>query len=314
MKKRVFYLLLGLEAVLCVGLCLSRSSGTGAFEAVMAFPAAPIGLGLRALSLTGRVGAAAALALYAAVCLVPAAFLLREKSRRRLRGEDVLLGALTVWLVFALYLNANPAKLSALTPAVGLDYGRLIVGGAGWTLLVSWLVLRVLRRAFDGGPEELRRDLGALLALLCFVFVWGACGNLFGGLVSSYTALPGDAGPDRGMLILRFAVSALPLALDLLVTLSALSLLEAMSADPWSEATVARAGILARRCGVCLAAVVVANLAYYAANLLLAGALTDVSANVSAPLLSVCFVLAALLLARVVEENHRLKADSDSII
>ena len=312
MRKKTLYLLLSLEGVLCAALCLLRPSVTGLFTTVMAFPTEPLGLALRTLSLTGRPGAAAALALYAALCLVPVWYLLRERARRPLRGEDALLGLLTVWLAFALYLMANPAKLSALSPVPDLEYGKLLVGGAGWALLASWLVFRVLRRAYGGGMGELRRELGVFLTLLCVLFVWGACHGAFGALVTSFGASVSMA--DRVSVVLQFVMDALPWAADLVVTLAALDLLAAMGKDTCSEETAARADALSKRCGVCLAVVAAANLAFYAFELLMVRALSSVTANVSFPVFSVCFVLAALLLARVVEENRRLKADSDSII
>jgi hypothetical protein len=61
MKRKLFVALLVLEAAACIAFCAARASLSGAFTAAMAFPFEQLGLGLRALSLAGRLGAAAAL-------------------------------------------------------------------------------------------------------------------------------------------------------------------------------------------------------------------------------------------------------------
>jgi hypothetical protein len=78
MKRRLLYALLVLEAALCITLSLAKNSFGGAFSALLAFPFEQIGLGLRLLSLTGKLGNSIALTLYAAFCLLPAFFLLRD--------------------------------------------------------------------------------------------------------------------------------------------------------------------------------------------------------------------------------------------
>jgi hypothetical protein len=56
MKRSLLYVLLVLEGALCITFSLAKISPGGAFSAAMAFPFEQIGLGLRLLSLTGKLG------------------------------------------------------------------------------------------------------------------------------------------------------------------------------------------------------------------------------------------------------------------
>ena len=86
MKKKFWICLLAAEAAACIAFCLLQSRFSGIFTDLLAFPFQQLGLGLRALSLSGAAGNAAAIVLYLALCLSPAAVLLVMKRRCPLHG------------------------------------------------------------------------------------------------------------------------------------------------------------------------------------------------------------------------------------
>ncbi len=321
MKRKLLIALLVLEAAACIAFCAARASLSGAFTAAMAFPFEQLGMGLRALSLTGRLGAAAALALYAALSLLPAWFLLRAAGRRKLRPEDALLGVLSALLFAALYLTANPGRLGGLFGGggdAGLAVGKAVLGGTVYSALAGYLILRALRLFSESGMERLQNYMSVLLGLLSVLFVWAIFGGALGRMLDAYAALrSGNVGNEDALgasyvfLGLKFLVEALPWALDTVAAFAAMALLSAMGTDRYSEETVLAAERLSRWCAAALAAVLLSNIGFNVLQLVFAGALRTIESSLSIPVISVAFVLAVLLFARVVAENRRLKGDND---
>jgi hypothetical protein len=324
MKRRLLYTLLISEAALCITLSLAKISPGGAFSALMAFPFEQIGLGLRLLSLTGKLGNSIALTVYAAFCFLPAFFLLRFGNKRKLYIEDALLGLLSAALFVSLYLMINPlyiGKMFGGIAAAGLPLGKAVLGGTLWSILCGYLILRVLRLSFESGTAKLQEYVGALLCALSFLFVWVICGSAFGEMLDSFSALrEGNKGSESGLgtthvfLVLRYLTDALPYILDTVTVFLTLDLLAAMRTDRYSEQTETRALRLSRWCGKALAATVVSGVLLNLLQLLFARALRIVDSNVSIPLASVLFVLAVLFFARLISENRRLKGDIDLFI
>lgn len=324
MKKNLLYILLIIEAAFCFAFNLIKASASDAFSAAMAFPFELIGNILRRISLTGKIGNCIALTLYAGLCILPVFFLIRSGSRRKLQAEDSLLGILSVALFAALYLMINPAYIGSMFGSIdegGIEIGKAVLGGTLWSILIGYLILRVLRLSFNGGTVKLQGYAGALLSLLCFIFVWTVCGSLFGEMLNSFSALSaGNKGSESGLgmtyvfLVLRFLINALPYMLDLITVFFALDLLIAMRTDRYSEQTENIALHLSRWCGKALTAVVISGVSLNLLQLLFSRSLRNINTSMSIPIVSVLFVLAVLLFARLISENRKLKGDNDLFI
>ena len=318
MKRKLLFIVLGCEAVLCLLLYSARDMLAGVFSAVLAFPFEQVGLGLRALSLAGPAGNAAAVAAYVLLCLTPAAALLLLRRRRRLRLEDSLLAILSAVLFAVLYFMINPGLL---VPFGGSAAGKAVLGGIVYSLLCGYAVLRILRLFYDADTEALQRYLARLLCLLAALFVYLAFGACFGRLLDAFDALrAGNAGHERQLgvsyvfLVLQFLADALPYLLDVAVIISALNLLRELTADRYSRAAVISAHRLSRLCGLALAVSVLSNMGFNLLQLIFFRSLHVINGTVQLPVLSVAFVSAVLLLARLIGENKRLKDDNDMFI
>lgn len=324
MKRRLLYILLALEAALFIAFSLAKISPGGAFSAAMAFPFEQIGMGLRLLSLTGKLGNSLALSLYAVFCFLPLLFLLMARSKRKLHIEDALLALLSAALFVSLYLMINPAYIGNMFGGIGetgLTIGKAVLGGTLWSILFGYLILRVLRLSFESGTEKLQGYVSAGLFILIFLFVWAVFGVCFGEMLNSFSTLQaGNTGNESGLgttyvfLVLRFIVDALPYVLDAITVFLALDLLAAMRADRYSEQTEALALRLSRWCIKALAAVVASAVSLNLLQLIFARSLRIIDSELSIPVVSVLFVLAVLLFARLVSENRRLKGDNDLFI
>ncbi len=325
MGQRNWYIALSLEAAACLLLMalLGWKSGEGGILASLtAFPFAQIGLGLRWLSLSGAVGNGLAIGIYVLLGLIPLIALGVLWRRGRLRRADALLAVLSALLFWVLYLMVNPGLLTAwLNLAAGGIVGRAVLGGAVYGVLAGWLVLRALEMARGAGAGRLLWGLGWLLGLLAAAFVAAAFAGGAAGAQAAVVSLrngnlgsEGTLGPSYVFLILGQGVAALPYALDAMVALRARGLVLELERDRYSQAAVAAAEGLSRLCARALAVTVGANLTFQLLQLACARWLRSLNTQVSFPLLSMAFVLGALLLSRLIREGKQLKDDNDLFV
>ncbi len=323
MKRKLLYILLAFEAIFCIAFSLAKLSLGGVFSTVITFPFEQIALGLQLLSMSGRIGNAFSLVLYAAICALPAFFLYRAGSKRKLQAEDALLGLLSAALFVSLYLMINPGYIGNLwnSGGSGATIGKVILGGTLWSIVFGYLVLRVLRLSFESGTDKLEKYVGVLLCTLNFFFVWIVFVICFGDLLGSFSSVKeGNTGSESGLgatyffLVLRFMVDALPYILDAVTVFLALDLLASMRVDRYSEQTEILAIRLSRWCGKALSTVVISGIVLNLLQLVFAGMLRNIDSSFVVPVSSVLFVLAILFFARLISENRKLKSDNDLFI
>lgn len=141
MKNKLMTAALGAEAALCVLFCALGGSADG----VLSFPLAPIGGWLRRLSLSGGGGNGLAIVIYVLICLLPATLCLFRWLKGKRHTEDLLLLAASAALFYSLYLLINPALAEARYSLMA----KPALNGLVWVLIAAWLVLVLLRLAFE---------------------------------------------------------------------------------------------------------------------------------------------------------------------
>lgn len=324
MKRNIFYFTLAIEALLCIAFVVLNMSFANAFSGIMAFPFEQIGLVLRSLSLTGKLGNIFALVLYISLSLLPVIFLLRAQSKHGLHQEDSLLILLSTVLFASLYLMTNPTHIGKILGSFGFSnvlVGKAVLGSTVWSVISGYVILRFLRLSFDSGTTKLQAYLSALLHLLSFLFIFAIFGvGLKNMLTSLSTIKSNNNGTESGLtttyvfIVLRYLVDWLPYILNIITVVFTLDLLSSMQQDSYSESTVNSASRLSRWCGKALITVVVSGIALNLLQLIFARSLRDINGTVNIPITSILFVLATLLFARLISENRRLKSDNDLFI
>jgi hypothetical protein len=101
---------------------------------------------------------------------------------------------------------------------------------------------------------------------------------------------------------------------DALVTFAALRLLDELRANRYSSEAVAATKRMTRICATALAATALATIGFNILQLLCIKAIMAINMQVNIPVISLAFVLAALLLTRFIAENKKLKEDNDMFI
>jgi hypothetical protein len=318
MKRNAFILFLVLEAFLCIMLTFLREVLPGVFTTVIAFPFEQIALGLRALSLSGPSGNTIAIILYAAICLIPAVLLLYMARRRRPFLEDWLLLLISAMLFAVLYLMINPGIIQS---PVGTSAVKAFLGTIAWSVIATYIILRILHLFFFTDTQKLHKYMAFLLHGLAVLLVYCAFGSTFSHFLDSVEALrTGNTGNEDGLwvsivfLVLQYLVNTLPYILNVLVVFAGLRLFYELQADRYSQASVDAAGILSQRCCQALIIIMVTNVNFNLLQLAFVKKLRVLNTTVQVPILSIAFLLAVLLLSKYIWENKQLKDDNDMFI
>lgn len=329
MRRKTLLYILAAEAVLCLIAALAGTGLSGAFSSIAAFPFEQLGLGLRALSLSGAAGNLLALVIYWLLSLLPLVYLFVRWRKKRLCGEDFLLALLVPLLLLTLYMMVNPGKLAEIfavaTEAAGLAVCKAALGLCVYSVVIAYVILRLLRRLGGGETGSLLLYLNALLSALCAVLVFavfysgissalGEMASLVKGDASLAPVGSGDLQLSKAFIVLQTLVACLPYLLEIGILFSAMELVSALEIEPYSEEVVAAAGKMSARCRSAVVAILVSQLALNILQLAAGSALMRVSVNLAIPISSIILVLAAMLLARYFGEGKQLKDDNDLFV
>lgn len=316
MNKKLWLGLLCALGAVCTALAVLLPQ-TPIVKALLAFPFAPIGRGLRALSLSGAGGNAAAIVLYVLLSLAPVGYRLVRLRKGRADKADSLLLVMSVSLFFTLYGMVNAGALPF--PLAEQALRQAMLGGLIWAEAAAYVVLRLLRGAFCADKAALRRYARAGVLCLTAVLVYEVFGAGVQQLLAELQTLregntnSGSLLLTQSVLVLRALSAAVPQLLEIWVCFAALRLISARQKANAEQADAA-AATLAARCRVTLSVSVLLGAAVYALQLALSRYLRVVQLDVRFPLDALGVCLAALLLARLVQENRSLREDNDLFI
>ena len=332
MKRSQMKTLLLIEGAVCLTLTLALRLIEGAAFSFAAFPGSAAGQGLSMLAGTGRFGFALALTLYAFLVLLPLYALARIRARRDWKAEDTLLGLCSLAVAGALFPRGWVAYWSTSADTL---FPRLAWQWLLFALLAGWVVLRLLRRFSDGGTQELLKLFRVLLGLAAAYFVFAVFFAEFAGLLTAIdtlkagnTAFTADtllpaAGNITGskslafsyiVLALRFGAKSLPTLFAAATAYFAIGLLDTMEDGAFTQESAAYAPKLAAWCVKVLKLSVLLALAVNLLQAVCAPLILSTSISIPLPVLELCFVLAALLGARLIASNVALAADNDLFI
>lgn len=332
MKRSQMKTLLLIEGAVCLTLTLALRLIEGAAFSFAAFPGSAAGQGLSMLADTGRFGFALALTLYAFLVLLPLYALARIRARRDWKAEDTLLGLCSLAVAGALFPRGWVAYWSTSAETL---FPRLAWQWLLFALLAGWVVLRLLRRFSDGGTQELLKLFRVLLGLAAAYFVFAVFFVEFAGLLTAIdtlkagnTAFTADtllpAATDitgskslalsYAVLALRFAAESLPTLLAAAMAYFAIGLLDTMEDGAFTQESAAYAPKLAAWCVKVLKLSVLLAFAVNLLQAVCAPLILSTSISIPLPVLELCFVLAALLGARLIASNVALAADNDLFI
>lgn len=325
MKRKGMIGILAAEAAVCVIFSLVQVNASGACSGLAAFPFEQTGYALRALSLSGTIGNAAAILLYMGLSLLPCLAWLILKKKGKLLGIDHVLYGLSILLLIVHYYMINPGLFPAPVPGTG----KWMLGCMFYSALSGYLVIRVLLVCRRAQPETLHSVLQKLLVFLNMVFVYLIFGQGLGSFLKAVQNVgsmdsgpvmsgfaPGAQSPGMTYLFLRlgYLVNLLPYVFDMGIVFQAGRMLTALKTDRYGDASVELTGRLAGFCTRALGITAAADVGFNLLQVLFCSSLSQMDLVIHVPVISIIFVLAALLFARYLQEDQKLKREHDLII
>ena len=322
MKNRKLILVLLIEAILCVIAALAFSPPGGSVYLVIAqFPFAQIGSLLRSLSLSGSFGNVIAVILYIAICAVPLGFAALHLKKHTFKAEDWLLVIMSGFGFYMMYMMINSAYLGNIPCYLTEDFGRAVLGGAFYSILIGYLVLRMMRRADGTGTDSLLKAFRVLLAVIAVVLVFSISyigisdvGTKLAAIQSGNTDPAVSLSTTNFFVILRYALTQLPPFMELVILLLAIRLCDHLRTDRYGEGAINAAKKLASFAKKTVAVILLCCMALNLAQIIFAGSLVSADFLTTLPLDSIVIAIAALLLARFFVASRELKRDNQMII
>lgn len=317
-KKVTAFLSIG--AILCFILALWGPEPSALAKAVLfSFPFSQIGEVLRWLSLASPLGNLVAILLYGAIGLCPLLVLLWRGLKKRAGIEDSLLVVTCALLFFMLYVLINPALIRQYF--VDLHLGKAVMGGAIYSVLIGYLVLRLLRRLSCSESTEMLNWLQLFLALIAamqvaVVFYLGAA-----SVISTIQEVKGvntdphvSLAATNVLIVIRYVLQQIPAVLSIRLLLLAMELAAAMKKEKFGREAVEAAARLGGVCKLTVAVIVVTTIAANLMQLALSKSLLNVSFAVNLPLSTLVLTLILLVLAQYLDDTRKLSQDNQLII
>ena len=313
------------EGVLCILLLLTHTRFPDLFTTIFAFPFEQIGLLLRTLSLSGKLGNACSLMLYGTISLLPFLAITLISGKRKLRAEDSLLPILSLLLFVVLYLMSNPYLVGQMFGNTGIAFipiGKAILGGLLDSVFIGWVVLRLLRLFSESETKRLVQFLSIMLGILSLLFLAMLMTGPVHELLNAFSPhqrrhswlCRRDIPCIRVYFSEIFSSGLCHGFLDIITIFLARDLLDAMRRDRYSQASMEATEKLSRWCVLSLSVIVISEIIFNLLQIVFAGTLLSIDTTFTVPLISIAFVLAILLLARIVTETRTLKQDNDLFI
>jgi len=221
----------------------------------------------------------------------------------------------------------NPGLVSISSFAsFGQTALKVLYGSIAYSIICGYLILRLLRHISAGRTDKLIRYMSVMLCLLSVLFVYIIFGTGFGNMLDSFTSLrSGNVGNENQLrisyvfLVIQFIADSLPYALNIIIIFAALRLLREMHINRFSTEAVTAAKRISKLCITAIVTTILANifvnlLPVVFLQILFAGSLQVLNTSIQIPIFSIIFVIAMLLLTRLITENKQLKDDNNMFI
>lgn len=322
MKNRTFVILLIIESIICIiaALALSNPNVSG-YLLIMQFPFAQLGLLLRGLSLSSAFGNVIAFIIYVALCAVPLVFALLHIKKRTFKIEDWLLVIMSGFGFYVMYMMINPDMLSLIPSFIMDGFGQAVLGGAFYSILIGYLVFKMLRTADGSSTDSLLRVLRLLLAVAAIIIVFSISYIGVGAVKAKLDAIQtGNTDPSVSLdftnffVVLRYVLTQLPVFMELIILIFAMQLCSKLRKDAYGEGAVESAKKLASFCKKTVVVILLCCITLNLLQIVFAGTLVSVDYNTVLPLDSIIIAFAALLLMRFFIASRELSQDNKMFI
>lgn len=322
MKDKTFIVLLIIESILCIAAAFALTNpNVSGYLLVMQFPFAQLGLLLRALSLSSAFGNVIAFIIYVAICAVPLVFALLHIIRKVFKIEDWLLIIMSGFGFYMMYMMINPSMLNLIPTFIVEDMGKAVLGGAFYSILIGYLVFKMLRKTNSSSTDSVLRVLRVLLAVAAVILVFAISYIGINGVKATLASIQsGNTDPSVSLgftnffVVLRYVFTQLPVFMELIIFILAMQLCSKLREDAYGEGVVQSAKKLASFCKITVVVTLLCCITLNLLQIVFADSLVSVDYNTVLPLDSIIIAFAALLLMRFFIASRELSQDNKMFI
>lgn len=321
MKKKLLYILFGIEGFICIILALlSEADFQEIVFWLVKFPFSQIGDGLRALSLGGSFGNVIAFVLYLLLGLMPTGMLVLILVKKKFRIEELCLPLMSGLLFYIMYYMINPQLIPGLF--VNQEFGvmgKIILGSTFYSVLIGYMIIKAVRRAKEG-KAEVFTFLKVISLTIIFALVFRVC---YLGVLETKSVIESMENSDligisNGLSIFVSIVKALinhvPTVLNIVILFVSMELINDLKTDFYSQEVNKDAQRLSKICTMSVLAVVLSYMAVNLLQLSFMKVLLVSDYEVSIPVSSLAFASAMWLLANYFKKSSQLSDDNKLFI
>ena len=313
MKHRKLVLILLVETVILGALTVVTVFVPSFISSMIAFPFEQIAIAVSVIAGTGVVGNGLAAMIFASISLIPLFVLFQYPRGKETRPERFALIALAAVLLPSLYGMINPGAFRSGIPGDIDDFIRMIRAVFGitiWSVLILYIILRMIRLFRSGTRTQLFHYLRQLLCVLCIYFIFQCAVEIIPVFMEIRTVSAGAA--DVFYLLLSTAAAVIPAFFQIRVCLCILVLLDCMDGE---RKDLSSASVRLTRLS-CITVIVTSGLSAlkYIFQLLFMPYLSRIIAYTEIPVVSLFVVILILLFSRLLIENRHLRDDNSLII
>lgn len=280
---------------------------------ILALPFTMLGKGLRFLSLSGTVGNIISIVLFVLFSLLPFVFKLKGNWRK----EDVLLPICSVMMLYVVYYMINPANRPITLTG---DVGDLILSGAVYSVLLSWVILKLMQNYDSMSDHNIYMALRIFIGICAVDFVLAIAVG-FVDFQTNITAIKeANTITDLNLnftfvfVFFSFAVTAVEYILDILILCLAIRLFKELDADPYNQNSYQASLKLSNWCKRSLILLTITNTIQNIGLIILSSKLHSLAVHFRLPVLSLAIAFALLALTRLLYQGKQIKDDNDLFI
>lgn len=290
---------------------------------IFTFPLEQIGWCLRQLSLSGVVENVFAIIIYLLIGSIPCGIYFALRKKGKVQKIDYMLFALSALLLVVLYYMINPGLL----PASMMGTGRTLLGGTFYSVVVGYLVLRMTMGNNKMDLESLQKALRLVLVLVMILFGWSVvveCALTLPANIqmvqegNSVTDTVFFEEPNLTMtyvfLVFQCVVNALPNGLCAVGVFFCVKALDELIKDSYSEKALLLIKKIVSFCKKSLMVVVISGMVFNLTQMLFSSQLYRIHISVNIPIFAILVMLVIHVMARYIQENHKLKKDNSLFI
>ena len=299
MKHKKYLLFLLFEAAGVIGITKGMGVKVESVFDLLSFPLVKLADFLGAMSLSGDIGNAAAIIIYALVCLVPVFVMLSKMKQNTFKKTDSLLVLMSAVLFAVIYLLINPSEMGLRGE---IDGASQMVAFSFWSLFFGYLILKFTEKISAADGDRILKLLSLVLKITGAIFVFALC------------TVKTTATEIGLMTVLGFVNTAIPYVLAVVTVFLSLELSGEFTSDRYSESTVMVAEKLSSFCILSVKVSVVVSALYNVLQLRYINELSNVDFRLQVPLFSLGFILLVLVMTSFIKDSKALKEDNDSFI